>query len=89
MANRYTEVLMTYVRRPFSSWQAAVVSLGGALWVGLSCLPGHSQLFSWLFGERLHHVKDHRTGYPPQDVSARVDRLAQQAIAVESAIPED
>ena len=51
MANRYTEVLMTYVRRPFSSWQAAVVSLGGALWVGLSCLPGHSQLFSWLFGE--------------------------------------
>ena len=28
MANRYTEVLMTYVRRPFSSWQAA-------LWIAL------------------------------------------------------
>ena len=51
MANRYKEVLMTYVRQPFSSWQAGLTPLGGVLWVGLSCLPGHSQLFSWLLGE--------------------------------------
>ena len=51
MGNRYKEVLMTYVRQPFSSWQAGLMPLGGVLWVGLSCLPGHSQLFSWLLGE--------------------------------------
>ena len=29
MGNRYTEVLMTYLRRPFSSWQAGIWLLGG------------------------------------------------------------
>ena len=33
MANRYTEVLMTYVRRPFSSWQAGIWVLGGVLFM--------------------------------------------------------
>ena len=40
MANRYTEVLMTYVRRPFSSWQAALWA-AFILWTVFSDGFGH------------------------------------------------
>ena len=51
MGNRYKEVLTTYLRRPFSSWQMGSVPLWGVFWIGMSCLPGHLELFLWLLGE--------------------------------------
>ena len=50
MGNRYKEVFLTYLRRPFSSWQTVATMVAGVLLIGLSCVPGRSSISPWMLG---------------------------------------